>query len=83
MKTLVVLSAFAAIAIAAPSLFPNRNVEYGPESYHTIPTLLREKKSGTEINNSAAQLSAAQQFLRKKINHVRDVSGGLTVRRYQ
>lgn len=74
MKTLVLLSALAATTIAAPALSENRYVGYSPVSYQITPTFRREKKSATETNNNVVHLSEAQQFPRREVNHVPEVS---------
>ncbi|XP_026332390.1 uncharacterized protein LOC113239545 [Hyposmocoma kahamanoa] len=75
MKTLVVLSALTAIAIAAPALSENRYVGYSPVSYQITPTFRREKKSATETSHNARHLSEVQQLPLMETNHVTKVSG--------
>lgn len=71
MKTLVVLSALAAIATAA-TLPENRNSDYRPYSYQITPTFRRDKKSPVEAHKDAV-LEASQNSPRSELNHAHEV----------
>lgn len=68
MKTLVVLSAFAAIATAAPTLPDTYNK---PLSYQITPTFRREKKSPVEAHNDAVPvLEVSQNIPHSELSNV-------------
>lgn len=74
MLTLVVLSALAAIATAAPALSEKRYIGHSPASFQIKPTTRREKKSPIETNHNVAQLLEVQQFPRSEINYGAEIS---------
>lgn len=74
MYTLVVLSALAAIATAAPTLPENHHNGYR-SSYQITPTFRREKKSPVEAHNDAATVpEESQNFPRSHLNNAHEVS---------
>lgn len=72
MKTLVVISALAAIATAAPALPESRYSRYRSVPYQITPAFRREKKSPTEDQNNVPVQSPAD-FPRTELNE--EVSG--------
>lgn len=75
MNTLVVLSALAAIAIAAPTSPENYYNGYRPLSYQITPTFRREKKSPIEAHNDAAPvLEVSQNLPHSELSQAHEVS---------
>lgn len=75
MHTLVLLSALAAIATAAPTLPESRYSEHRP-SYQITPTFRREKKSPVEAHDDAVSMTELNQnFPRSELNNAHEVSG--------
>lgn len=74
MNTLVVLSALAAIATAAPTLPENHYSGHRPLSYQFTPTFRREKKSPVDHNDAVPVLEVSQKFPSSELSHAHEVS---------